>query len=143
MKETGLTGKRRSTSIAATPDDGKSQRKRRRECAHDRTNGWPFLPIPTLIIGLFVFSLATLLHVHWGKATFVYNIKVRQTGPEQVLIIFCIRSRGYTHFGNLIKHFIFSARALIWLVCLSRCLPCQCQLIAGLTRVNSHISILK
>ena len=30
MKETGLTGKRRSTIIAATPDDGKSQRKRRR-----------------------------------------------------------------------------------------------------------------
>ena len=30
MKETGLTGKRRSTTIAATPDDGKSQRKRRR-----------------------------------------------------------------------------------------------------------------
>ena len=29
MKETGLTGKRRSTTIAATPDDGKSQRKRR------------------------------------------------------------------------------------------------------------------
>ena len=28
MKETGLTGKRRSTTIAATPDDGKSQRKR-------------------------------------------------------------------------------------------------------------------
>ena len=27
MKETGLTGKRRSTIIAATPDDGKSQRK--------------------------------------------------------------------------------------------------------------------
>ena len=31
MKETGLTGKRRSTTIAATPDDGKSQRKRREE----------------------------------------------------------------------------------------------------------------
>ena len=31
MKETGLTGKRRSTTIAATPDDGKSQRKRRGE----------------------------------------------------------------------------------------------------------------
>ena len=30
MKETGLTGKIRSTTIAATPDDGKSQRKRRR-----------------------------------------------------------------------------------------------------------------
>ena len=30
MKETGLTGKRRSTTIAATPDDGNSQRKRRR-----------------------------------------------------------------------------------------------------------------
>ena len=30
MKETWLTGKRRSTTIAATPDDGKSQRKRRR-----------------------------------------------------------------------------------------------------------------
>ena len=30
MKETVLTGKRRSTTIAATPDDGKSQRKRRR-----------------------------------------------------------------------------------------------------------------
>ena len=30
MKETGLTGKGRSTTIAATPDDGKSQRKRRR-----------------------------------------------------------------------------------------------------------------
>ena len=30
MKETGLTGKRRSTTIAATPHDGKSQRKRRR-----------------------------------------------------------------------------------------------------------------
>ena len=30
MKETGLTGKRRSTTIAATPDDRKSQRKRRR-----------------------------------------------------------------------------------------------------------------
>ena len=30
MKETGLTGKRRSTTIAANPDDGKSQRKRRR-----------------------------------------------------------------------------------------------------------------
>ena len=29
MKETGLTGKRRPTTIAATPDDGKSQRKRR------------------------------------------------------------------------------------------------------------------
>ena len=29
MKETGITGKRRSTTIAATPDDGKSQRKRR------------------------------------------------------------------------------------------------------------------
>ena len=28
MKETGLTGKRRSTTIAATPDDGNSQRKR-------------------------------------------------------------------------------------------------------------------
>ena len=31
MKETGLTGKGRSTTIAATPDDGKSQRKRRRK----------------------------------------------------------------------------------------------------------------
>ena len=31
MKEPGLTGKRRSTTIAATPDDGKSQRKRRLE----------------------------------------------------------------------------------------------------------------
>ena len=31
MKETGLTGKRRSTTIAATPDDGKSQRKRRKK----------------------------------------------------------------------------------------------------------------
>ena len=30
MKETGLTGKRRSTTIAATPDDGKSQSKRSR-----------------------------------------------------------------------------------------------------------------
>ena len=30
MKETGLAGKRRSTTIAATPDDGNSQRKRRR-----------------------------------------------------------------------------------------------------------------
>ena len=30
MKETGLTGKRRSTTIAATPDDGNSQKKRRR-----------------------------------------------------------------------------------------------------------------
>ena len=30
MKETGLTGKRRSTTIAATPDDGNSHRKRRR-----------------------------------------------------------------------------------------------------------------
>ena len=30
MKETGLSGKRRSTTIAATPDDGNSQRKRRR-----------------------------------------------------------------------------------------------------------------
>ena len=29
MKETGLTGRRRSTTIAATPDDGNSQRKRR------------------------------------------------------------------------------------------------------------------
>ena len=29
MKETGLTGKGRSTTIAATPCDGKSQRKRR------------------------------------------------------------------------------------------------------------------
>ena len=29
MKETGLTGKRRSTTIATTPDDGNSQRKRR------------------------------------------------------------------------------------------------------------------
>ena len=29
MKETWLTGKGRSTTIAATPDDGKSQRKRR------------------------------------------------------------------------------------------------------------------
>ena len=29
-EEKGLTGKRRSTTIAATPDDGKSQRKRRR-----------------------------------------------------------------------------------------------------------------
>ena len=30
MKETGLTGNRRSTTIAATPDDGNIQRKRRR-----------------------------------------------------------------------------------------------------------------
>ena len=29
MKETGLTGKRRSTTIAASPDDENSQRKRR------------------------------------------------------------------------------------------------------------------
>ena len=29
MKETGFTGKRRSTTIAATPYDGNSQRKRR------------------------------------------------------------------------------------------------------------------
>ena len=34
MKETGLTGKRRSTTIAATPDDGNSQRKRRRRIEH-------------------------------------------------------------------------------------------------------------
>ena len=34
MKETGLTGKGRSTTIAATPDDGKSQRKRRRSYKH-------------------------------------------------------------------------------------------------------------
>ena len=31
MKETGLTGKGRSTTIAATPDDGKSQRKKEEE----------------------------------------------------------------------------------------------------------------
>ena len=30
MKETGLTVKRRSPTIAATSDDGNSQRKRRR-----------------------------------------------------------------------------------------------------------------
>ena len=35
MKETGLTGKRRSTTIAATPDDGNSQRKRRRRGGYD------------------------------------------------------------------------------------------------------------
>ena len=35
MKETGLTGKRRSTTIAATPDDGNSQRKRRSGNYHD------------------------------------------------------------------------------------------------------------
>ena len=35
MKETGLTGKRRSTTIAATPDDGNSQRKRRRISYYD------------------------------------------------------------------------------------------------------------
>ena len=35
MKETGLTGKRRSTTIAATPDDGNSQRKRRRRSSYD------------------------------------------------------------------------------------------------------------
>ena len=35
MKETGLTGKRRSITIAATPDDGNSQRKRR---CHDTGN---------------------------------------------------------------------------------------------------------
>ena len=29
MKETGLTGKRRATTIAATPYDGNSHRKRR------------------------------------------------------------------------------------------------------------------
>ena len=29
MNETGLTGKRRPTTVAATPDDGNSQRKRR------------------------------------------------------------------------------------------------------------------
>ena len=38
MKETGLTGKRRSTTIAATPDDGKSQRKRRRRGFFDPEN---------------------------------------------------------------------------------------------------------
>ena len=36
MKETGLTGKRRSTTIAATPDDGKSQSKRRRRRRYRR-----------------------------------------------------------------------------------------------------------
>ena len=35
MKETGLTGKRRPTTIAATPDDGNSQRKRRRRADGD------------------------------------------------------------------------------------------------------------
>ena len=30
MKETGVTGKRRSTTIAPTPDDGNSQRKRKK-----------------------------------------------------------------------------------------------------------------
>ena len=38
MKETGLTGKRRSTTIAATPDDGNSQRKRRRGGVMIRAN---------------------------------------------------------------------------------------------------------
>ena len=38
MKETGLTGKRRSTTIAATPDDGKSQRKRRRRSIDNISN---------------------------------------------------------------------------------------------------------
>ena len=37
MKETGLTGKRRSTTIAATPDDGNSQRKRRRRTKKYKT----------------------------------------------------------------------------------------------------------
>ena len=31
MKETGLTGKRRSTTVAATPDDGKSRGKEEEE----------------------------------------------------------------------------------------------------------------
>ena len=38
MKETGLTGKRLSTTIAATPDDGNSQRKRRRRKLEINTN---------------------------------------------------------------------------------------------------------
>ena len=38
MKETGLTGKRRSKTIGATPDDGNSQRKRRRRRIKMRRN---------------------------------------------------------------------------------------------------------
>ena len=40
MKETGLTGKRRSTTIAATPDDGNSQRKRRRRRSERAADFW-------------------------------------------------------------------------------------------------------
>ena len=47
MKETGLTGKRRSTTIAATPDDGKSQRKRR-DFNRDRSDGK--LTVPWLLL---------------------------------------------------------------------------------------------
>ena len=52
MKETGLTGKRRSTTIAATPDDGKSQGKRRRRhnpCTHTQ---------------IYKFIKITIIHTH-------------------------------------------------------------------------------
>ena len=39
MKETGLTGKKRSTTIAATPDDGNSQRKRKEEVHRKEKHG--------------------------------------------------------------------------------------------------------
>ena len=39
MKETGLTGKRRPTTIAATPGDGNSQRKRGGVFNHNFAHG--------------------------------------------------------------------------------------------------------
>ena len=70
MKETGLTGKRRSTTIAATPDDGNSQRKRRRRRAiHD--GNWILPSIRVVDSQICVFDTLGVDWFQCGRLTLV------------------------------------------------------------------------
>ena len=60
MKETGLTGKGRSTTIAATPDDGKSQRKRRIRLCHNFNNQGGNVRCCVIVISLHVMLCSDL-----------------------------------------------------------------------------------
>ena len=86
MKETGLTRKRRSTTIAATPDDGKSQRKRR---SRGGASG-------TIIRRLD----ARHVYTDFGRATITRDIFV--SGPMRLGLSRSLTNRQIQHFAERI-----------------------------------------
>ena len=64
MKETGLTGKRRSTTIAASPDDGKSQSRGKEEEEDKPTEPKVVLDQPFTRPTLQLYRVSKPMHAH-------------------------------------------------------------------------------